>query len=258
MKERIFRTYLGYLSKIQMSKYIIVLTLIYVILAVVAIYVLSKFYSISDISGIGQLVIDILLLPTVIIGFYITIVEFRKAQEKPQIELQWFGDIATTKEGENFILEYSTSNTKEYFLYIHAINTGRVMTSWFRIEVKVPFSLVPFDQDESSYTWFIGDQSNWTKLIKTNSNNNYACYIIKINGTTSIYPKEQLPVGKLTIKTFPGIMFNNQHKIHYSISTERTDNYEKILSIYLHPEDLNKKFSADSFLQFLLMIDLPD
>ena len=45
-----------------------------------------------DIYGVGQLIMDILLFPIIIIGFVIAIAEFRKSQSLPELRLYWMRD----------------------------------------------------------------------------------------------------------------------------------------------------------------------
>lgn len=207
--------------------------LLYLLVTIVAFVVLTHYFCISDISDVGQLFADVLLFPTVFVGFWITITEFRKSRDLPDLKLLWQGDVATKIEKDSFVLETSKYDVKTFFLTLFVKNDGMSMATWYRISFDVPGELARPNSDSHTVQWHRGEQDCWSKGI----NPRVTRHEFKSNGQYALYPGDEgIHIATLEVKLFPQIQYPDQVQINYSVVTDRTKIQYGIRKIKIRPE----------------------
>jgi hypothetical protein len=190
---------------------------IFVILGLHSLYEFITLYNLHISADVLQLFLDVLLLPTVIIGFWRATVEFRKAQALPNLELFWSGGMTVTREGNFLVLETSEHLEKNFPLMLHVKNKGTSIATWYRINFDVPRELArPEDPELCKVEW--RKQERGEKDI----NPTMSRYTFKSNGEPALYPGEVVHIATLEIKLFPQLQYPKQTQIRYSVVTDRT------------------------------------
>lgn len=206
--------------------------LLYTILLILAFIVLVGFLKIPDatVTGAGQFFADWLLFPTVIIGFYIAIKEFRKSQSLPKLEIFWSGDAGVIKDENAFILPAHDTSLASYRLLLHVHNTGELITIWYRVAVDLPTELFALSEivevDAAGnrrgiyeLRWHLGNADNWGDNVNLQRRQ----YEFKSNGQQALYPGQSVHIATLEV-TIPEsfIQKPRQSQIKYSIVTDVT------------------------------------
>lgn len=216
-----------------------ILLLLY-LLATISIFVVLACYfeiSISDITGVGQLFVDALLFPTVIIGFWIAITEFRKSQALPDLKLLWGGDMWTGLEGGSLVLETSEYNDKRFFLLLFVRNDGKAMTTWYRLSFDVPSELARPNSDLHAVQWHKGEQTCWGAGVSTEMTR----HEFKSGGQHPLFPGDEVHIATLEVRLLPKIDYPNEVRIPYSVVTDRTQIQHGECMIRIRPENLTRK-----------------
>jgi hypothetical protein len=210
-----------------------ILVLLYLLVAIGAFVVLTRYFCISDISDVGQLFADVLLFPTVVIGFCIAITEFRKSRALPDLKLLWQGDAATKLEGDSLVLETSKYDVKTFFLTLFVRNDGASMATWYRINFDVPGELARPNSDSHTVQWHRGEQDCWSSGV----NPRMTRHEFKSNGQYALYPgDEAIHIATLEVRLFPH-EYPSQVQIHYSVVTDRTEIQHGVCKIKIRPEN---------------------
>lgn len=196
--------------------------------------VLTRYFCISDISDVGQLFADVLLFPTVIVGFWLAITEFRKSRALPGLKLLWRGDAATNLERESLVLETSGYGVKTFFLTLFVRNDGASMATWYRISFDVPGELARSNSDSHVVQWQRGEQDCWSSSV----NPRMTSHEFKSNGQYALYPgDEEIHIATLEIRLFPQIEYPDQVPVSYSVVTDRTKIQYGVCKIKIRPEN---------------------
>ena len=185
----------------------------------------------SDTLAMAQLVLSLLLLPTVLVGFYITVQAFRESQELPDLDL-----VLKTNSGiyQNN-LKFSSSSImqrrkesegrsreSELPIALAVINMGNAIAVWYAISITIQFDATP----QARYL-------DWTQFYKTGGEHwqrNFAELetskrfqtMFMSNGTLAAYPKMPLNICEMNTGWF--LVENSPTKdyyISYTIVTDR-------------------------------------
>jgi hypothetical protein len=226
----------------RLTKIIAITAIIYILVLVGVFALLAQFFDVTDITGIGQLFADWLLLPTIIIGFWITIREFHKAQEKAEVRFSCHGDSAIIFKDDSFVVETSKQQEKRYKLHIYLENSGTVMTNWFRLEIQIPRNLTGIQEADKVIRWYLGNEDNW----KREENNDQVNYIFSSNGEHALFPGEKIHIGTFKIILLPNRTYPERVEIKQSIVTEKTSMKTEYLKLSIQPEILDERKTADS------------
>jgi hypothetical protein len=212
----------------------VIFVVLYLIVTIIVFSVLTRCFSISDISDVGQLFADVLLFPTVIVGFWIAITEFRKSRALPDLKLLWRGDAATRVEGDSLVLETSEHYDKTFFLTLFTRNDGTSMATWYRINFDVPGELARPNSDSHTVQWHRGEEDCWSSGV----NPRMTRHEFKSNGQYALYPgDEEIHIATLEIRLFRQIKYPNQAQVNYSVVTDRTKIQYGVCGIKIQPEN---------------------
>jgi hypothetical protein len=196
--------------------------------------VLGRYFSISDITGVGQLFADILLFPTVIIGFWIAVTEFRKSQASPSLKLRWRGDKAVSVEKDYLILEISKYTVKQFSLFLFVKNEGKAIATWYRLAFDIPSELARPNSETHSVRWHQGDENCWSSGINTKMTR----HEFKSNGQYVLYPdEEEIHIATIEIQVFPQVVYPSRAYIPYSVVTDKTQIRYGICKIRVRPPE---------------------
>src|SRR5262245_16325206 len=103
-----------------------------VIITIIFIFISSLSY--SYIFSLVQLIINIVLLPVIIIGFDITMREFRKSQDTPDLDLMW--EVSPGKLEKSINIDYVTLPHQHARLVV--VNNGKAVAVWYVAYFDLP------------------------------------------------------------------------------------------------------------------------
>jgi hypothetical protein len=196
-----------------------ILAVLYIVASVVVFVGLARCFTVSDISDVGQLFAEVILLPTVIVGFWITIQEFRKSQTGPILVLEWTGDVATRLEKGVLILEMSEHCVSKYHLNLLLRNEGQSISTWYRIAFEVPHTLAAVGSDSHRVQWHRGDKTNCTAAISTEMTRHQ----FDSNGQYGVFPGDDpIHIASLDLSFFPAHPPASESSIPHSVVTDKT------------------------------------
>jgi len=226
---RMNRNYVGLEFITIAAIYIITATVIAVAFGLLFIFlslwVLILFHELQGGADVWQLILDLILLPTVIIGFVMAIKEFRKSQALPNLELLWSGGMTVTREGKPFILEASEHREKNFPLLLHVKNDGTSIATKYRIRFDVPRELVA--QKTLQVHWERGGDD--CREISTTLDTKR--YEFKSNDQYALYPGEVVHFATLKIKLLPQSQYPEQVLIRHSVVTDKTKIQHGVLKL---------------------------
>ncbi len=170
----------------------------------------------GDYYSYKQLFADILLIPIVVIGFYLAIREFRKSQEKPDLDLWW--EITGEKLKSTTIKYHQHEPITHISRSLLITNNGNAVTSWF----KVTFCL-PSDLTQSRVYTADGNKEVWeTKTYwSVYSHRAQNCYSFKSNGEIASYPGSDEPLCQISFRIEGNISYGAEYQIPYDIYSDR-------------------------------------
>jgi hypothetical protein len=220
---------------------IVALVVIYAVISLVLFGALSSFLPLSEVTGLGQLCADVLLLPLVIVGFAVTVHEFRKSQERPELRLFWRGEREAQTEGDVILLRPPQQGEVRYRIFFDVENVGLMMTHWFRIKLALPKTLVGDDRHHarSHFGWTIN--ADWIAQTVEEGEEAFN-FIVKGNGTFAIYPGEKIQAGEFYLILFPTSVkeYPERNEIHYSLVTEKTEEVTGKFQLMIKSEDFSR------------------
>jgi len=188
----------------------------------------------SDTLSLTQLVLSMLLLPTVLVGFIITIQAFRESQELPDLDLFLELETGIYKKSLEFNSseifkrrkEWSENNPpsiqteKSFSLVIQ--NKGNAIALWYTISINIQFGAIPqayldwtqFYQTRGAEHW----QRNQTEL---EPNMRFEAMFMS-NGTLASYPNFPFTICKMNTGWFLEEKSpKKEDQISYTIVTDR-------------------------------------
>lgn len=203
-----------------------IVVLIYLVFAVLALVFLLITNQIT--------MYELVLFPTVVIGFWIAMAEFRKSQVYPQIKLHWQGDMSTGFEDDALCVVAPKNEEKIIYVNLFVENIGDGLTTWYRISFDIPRELAAPMSEAHKVSWLIGTkESNWNE----GSNLQATRHSFNSNGQYSLYPDEgQIHYASLAIILFPGLKYPNVTEIAYSVVTDKTKIRKEVLTIKIVEE----------------------
>lgn len=206
---------------------------IYFIILVILYGVLTKYFTEESITAIGQLFADWILLPTVIVGFWLTIREFRQSQITPKLEIFWNADAGVILADDLFILQANDNDDMYYTLRLHIHNIGELVTIWYRIAIDIPVEIFRFNEEICELCWHLGTDDNWGNNVSRQRTQ----HEFKSNGQHALYPDQSVHIATLRVNIPNGyIRTSKQGKIGYSIVTDKTRVVKKSIPVRIQIE----------------------
>lgn len=223
------------------ARRVLLILMIYFVIAISIFWILTRYFSISDVASVGQLCFEILLFPTVIIGFWITIEEFRKSQVLPKLSLFWKGDRTIDLEDDCLVLETSIHDVKTFYLRLYVKNDSASMTTWYRLSFDIPRQLAQPLSDSYEVRWHKGDVKDWN----TSGNSEKTTHEFKSNGQYALYPGEEIHIATLELKIFPKLVYPNRIYIPHSVVTDKTRLQYGVCKIKVRLENFASKIPLE-------------
>jgi hypothetical protein len=90
----------------------------------------------GDIFTLAQLSVELILIPTVIIGFIVTIIQFRASQELAKPQLYWKTKIGNFVKSIDLTVPRGTGIVQTPRLVIR--NEGKAVTTWYLVRFDIP------------------------------------------------------------------------------------------------------------------------
>jgi hypothetical protein len=159
----------------------------------------------GDIFSLGQLLVDAVLLPVVIIGFLMAVEEFRKSQARPDMDLYWEAEPnGTVKE---LVLEAPPRGNANLHFRPVLLNTGNAVGVWYMLNITLP--------DELNIGWqpILGDEDNW-RLARTKDG---LLLTFMSNGQVAAYPNYGLLLCTLCAECSTEREYVGEYKVPYTI-----------------------------------------
>lgn len=225
--------------------------ILYVTLCIGLVWVFFKPFD----AGAMQVVLELLLLPTVIIGFLYATNEFRKSQLRSDLDLHWDFDALIRKDDSSVILDMPRHEHKIYFLKLHLENKGELLTNWFAIEVEVPtFG----DYRDIQFDWYIGDSNYWsTEVVPQNGRVKALKHRFSSNGQLALFPGESRHVATLRISVYSphiaGRNYSTGEELRYSVVTDTSSVVKRSFLITFEPENILRRLPDEYILEDLLV-----
>jgi len=190
--------------------------------------------SLSDRIAMAQLILSLILLPTVLFGFFITVQAFRESQELPDLDLFLELETGIYKKSLEFNSseifkrrkEWSENNSpsiqteKSFSLVIQ--NKGNAIALWYAIRINIKFDAIPqayldwarFYQTRGEEHW----QQNQTEL---DTNMRFEVMFMR-NGTLASYPNFPFKICDMNTGWFLEEKSpSREYQISYTIVTDR-------------------------------------
>jgi hypothetical protein len=161
-------------------------------------------------ASAGQLIVDIILLPTVAFGFYLGILELRKQRELPDLDVIW--TISDAIE-----LEQPDDTPIGVRLAPLIVNKGNASTIWFTVQLEMPKSLIITSRNIKLHR-IIGGDDNW-KQFKSDVSYNFT---FMSNGQIVMYPGYKMPCCYIDFHLLPNRQYPDECRITYTIITDKT------------------------------------
>ena len=193
---------------------LIVITLIISVILLGAQHLYSL--SFGDLFSLGQFLVELILIPTVIVGFIIAIAEFRASLHKAQLSLYWE---PKTDKFEKFVeLNISSGNTRESTPRIVIRNSGRAVTNWYLIRLEIPREL--YFEHEPKINRLIGNISipintdtHWHRDARPEN----IIFEFMSNGEYASYPSHPQPICALNLAFLSKNEYPEVCKLPYTI-----------------------------------------
>jgi hypothetical protein len=202
-------------------KIIVAVVILLLVVLSLALAIVSRLIGLSygDTFSLGQFILDLILLPTVIIGFFIAVHEFRKTQHTPDMDILW-----ETEPGKyHKVLVIDAQQYKQQGARPVIVNSGKSVALWYIIQFDVPTKLITdiggnLDGLALARRWVFhaGDQENWrVDLLEK-----HIRIVFTSNGKIASYPGYPLPLGILDLTPTNYEDKEQWYDISFNIMTE--------------------------------------
>ena len=150
----------------------------------------------GDIFSLGQLSVELILIPTVIIGFVVTIIQFRETQETAIPRLYWEVNNGSFVESIDLVLPPGNGRARTPRIVIR--NEGKAITTWYLIKFEITKDV--YLGDAPRINRLMGDvissptsDTHWH--ISTLPEKHIWSFMS--NGIYALYPKYTQPLGEI-------------------------------------------------------------
>jgi hypothetical protein len=190
-------------------------------------------FNTSDTLAIAQLVLSLLLLPTVLVGFFITVQAFRESQDLPDLDLFLETKSGVSEKSLKFnssdILQLRTNSELRYNQTEQPIafvikNTGNAIAVWYAIRITIQYDVAPPSRylNWNQFYGMVGDY--WHLNHEERERNNRFEGTFTSNGSFAAYPNMpekicEMNTGWFLVENTP----TKAYEILYTITTDRGD-----------------------------------
>lgn len=150
----------------------------------------------SDTFSLGQLSVELILIPTVIVGFVVTIIQFRASQETATPRLYWEVHNGSFVESIDLVLPPGNGRARTPRLAIR--NEGKAITTWYLIQFEIANDV--YIKDAPRIIRLVGD------IISSPTNDTHwhfntlpekQVFSFMSNGMYALYPDYAQPLGEV-------------------------------------------------------------
>jgi hypothetical protein len=190
----------------------------------------------GDLSSIGQLAFDFLLLPVAIIGFIIAFEEFNKTREIPNLDLTW--EVSPNHYSKCSEIIFPPTNYISEPISVRPVvqNNGSIVSNWFLVQFDIPIKMYKDNglQDINiTKKWApqIGNASSWhIDLLEETMR-----IVFMSNGNVASYPGFSLPLGILSLQNQTGEL-----NIPYIIFSDKINPINGSLAIIIRQDGFTR------------------
>lgn len=163
----------------------------------------------GNLFSLGQFLIDATLFPFAIYSFVMAAEEFRKAQEKPDLDLYWETD--TGRVGRDLTFQAPGREFQTHLLRPALLNNGNAVGVWYMVRFNIPKEIeTQFKQP------IIGNiPENWRNA---HSDDEYIFTFLS-NGQYAAFPGYSLLLCDLAITLKRSFRYKREYVIPYTIVT---------------------------------------
>lgn len=206
---------------------------LYITVALTIILAIAKYVfkvETGDLFSLGQLLVELMLIPTVIAGFYFTAIEFRASQQTPDLHLYW--ELQDKQLKNTSILKMPPGNGRGRTPRLIVKNEGKSITTWYLIRLDFPTKV--FSDNEPKLIREVGNRrdhptidSHWHTDVSAEK----ISWQFMSNGEYALYPNYSQPICVIDFE--------------FSSNKEYPENYAIPFVIYC---DRGKEVSGELFL----------
>ncbi len=192
------------------------------IVAVIILIVLAA----ADRFVLGQFLMQILVLPIAIIGFFWTFHQIRKAQEVTDLHLYW--STGVNKKEEELPLKIPKSDIT-LPISLKLLNEGHLVAVWYLVEFRIPNEIARFaeikfggisaGEGENSRTTMRSEYWKKTQLVENEKT--FTCFTFKSKGQEAAYPYCELELATVTVRLHGSQKYPLYCEVPYTIATDR-------------------------------------
>ena len=166
---------------------------------------------------LGQFLMQILVLPIAVIGFFWTVHQIRKAQEVTDLHLYWSTGV-DQREREVPLIIPSTSVERP--LRPELYNTGHLVAIWYFLEFRIPRVLAY--GDEIKFSPIVGEMGDdWKRGALNKDGEEFTLFSFRSKGQEAAYPYYDLHLGDMSIRLHGNREYPKSCKVPYKIATDR-------------------------------------
>ncbi|HYT45580.1 MAG TPA: hypothetical protein VEP90_24865 [Methylomirabilota bacterium] len=185
----------------------------------------------ADTLAFAQLFLSLLLLPTVLVGFFITVQAFRESQDLPDLDLFLETKSGVSEKSLKFnssdILQLRTNSELRYNQTEQPIafvikNTGNAIAVWYAIRITIQYDVAPPSRylNWNQFYGMVGDY--WHLNHEERERNNRFEGTFTSNGSFAAYPNMpekicEMNTGWFLVENTP----TKAYEILYTITTDR-------------------------------------
>lgn len=171
--------------------------------------------------ALGQVVVEVLLLPVVALGFVWTYREVRNALAPERLDLGWHDEWSPTSRKQTTMSAEPDGESEKEGQSIALFNTGKTVARWFVVEILLPSGICIADEDMGHV---VGDSwgpapgtggGTWDMVSRGES----LRVVFTSNGAVASFPNVPLRLG--TVWHEPGRIGLGEFRVPYTIHTER-------------------------------------
>lgn len=194
-----------------------IVTLIILLLTTITFFVFAYKFNIKstdNLLALGQVVVELCLIPVIIFGVLWTYEEFQRSQARAEIDIFW-NDLVG--EDDNKVMaNVSPPRSSNYWIpQISLHNSGDAISTNFQVILVLPTS------------YRAGKiQGDWEQKVV----NNQARLVYSSNGEEVLYPEQTKPLEKFEIPNFRELI-KEELSIRYTVYSDRGRKKEGNLTI---------------------------
>jgi len=186
----------------------------------------------GEVFSLGQVILEIFLLPVAVWGLWMAVEEFRNSQRRPGLYLIWGGEEnAQSKELSLQLskkeIDINSSNTPKHIAQSIVLqNEGNNVATWFSVHMEFPVELLGKGAPHFWSTDLIrllgfkneyGGGDHWDLSRGPSAED----VVLQSNGTLASYPQQRVILGTLWFIPVPeGKSEVQRYRIKYKIFTD--------------------------------------